>query len=119
MDLLYGRTNEALWKTSGFIKRRIKNAEVLLWVWDMIKHGVHVTVHGLSELYYDGKWALGTQKRKFNSKYDEVSYSKSRKMQRVRKDYIKFIPFSFFIILPGGEALLPAWLLVFPNSIPS
>lgn len=37
----------------------------------------------------------------------------------MRKDYIKFIPFSFFIILPGGEALLPAWLLVFPNSIPS
>jgi hypothetical protein len=117
--LLYGRTNDVLWKTSGFLKRRIKNAEVLLWVWDMIKHGVHVTVHGLSELYSDGKWVIGVKKERFSSKYGEVSYKKMQKTQRVRKDYIKFIPFSFFIILPGGEALLPAWLLVFPNSIPS
>jgi LETM1 and EF-hand domain-containing protein 1 len=40
-------------------------------------------------------------------------------MQRVRKDYIKFIPFSFFIVVPGAELLLPAWLLIFPSSIPS
>jgi LETM1 and EF-hand domain-containing protein 1 len=40
-------------------------------------------------------------------------------MSRVQKDYKKFIPFSFFIIMPGGEALLPAWLMVFPDSIPS
>lgn len=90
-----------------------------MWVWDMIKHGVHVTVHGLSELYSDGKWVIGVKKERFSSKYGEVSYKKMQKTQRVRKDYIKFIPFSFFIILPGGEALLPAWLLVFPNSIPS
>jgi LETM1 and EF-hand domain-containing protein 1 len=32
---------------------------------------------------------------------------------------IKFIPFSLFIIIPGAELLLPAWLVVFPNSIPS
>jgi hypothetical protein len=29
------------------------------------------------------------------------------------------IPFSFFIIVPGGEALLPAYLKIFPNSLPS
>ena len=85
----------------------------------MIKHGVHVTVHRMKQLYRDGKWALGTQKKKISSKYDDVSYREKRKMQRVRTDYIKFIPFSFFIVMPGGEALLPAWLLVFPNSIPS
>ena len=34
-------------------------------------------------------------------------------------DFIKFIPFSVFIIVPGAELLLPAWLMIFPNSIPS
>jgi hypothetical protein len=42
----------------------------------MIKHGVHVTVHGLSELYSDGKWVLGEKKQNFSSKYGEVSYKK-------------------------------------------
>lgn len=31
----------------------------------------------------------------------------------------KFIPFSIFIIIPGLELLLPAWLVIFPNAIPS
>jgi LETM1 and EF-hand domain-containing protein 1 len=29
------------------------------------------------------------------------------------------IPFSFFILVPGAEALLPAYLKIFPNSLPS
>lgn len=29
------------------------------------------------------------------------------------------IPFSFFILIPGGELLLPAYLKIFPNSLPS
>lgn len=29
------------------------------------------------------------------------------------------IPFSFFLLIPGGELLLPFWLSIFPNSLPS
>jgi hypothetical protein len=54
-----GRFNEAMWKTSSFLWRRIANLRVLLVVWDLIKHGFHVTVHGMAELYREGKWALG------------------------------------------------------------
>ena len=61
-DLLSGRTNEVLWKTAGFLKRRIKNLDVIVVIWDVIKHGVHVTVHGMKQLYFDGKWAVGAQK---------------------------------------------------------
>jgi len=32
---------------------------------------------------------------------------------------MKFIPFSFFILIPGAELLLPPFLMVFPNSVPS
>lgn len=118
-DLVTGRVNEVMWKTSGFLWRRISNLRVLVIIWDLIKHGIHVTVHGMKELYREGKWAIGEQKQKFSMQYEEVSYSKQRKMQRVRKDYIKFIPFSFFIVVPGAELLLPPWLLIFPNSVPS
>jgi LETM1 and EF-hand domain-containing protein 1 len=37
----------------------------------------------------------------------------------VKKDFIKFIPFSVFILIPGLELLLPAWVMIFPNSVPS
>ena len=37
----------------------------------------------------------------------------------MRTDVIKFIPFSLFLLIPGGELFLPAWVVVFPNSVPS
>lgn len=40
-------------------------------------------------------------------------------MRQVKKDFIKFVPFSLFLLIPGGEIFLPAWVLIFPNSIPS
>ena len=32
---------------------------------------------------------------------------------------MKFVPFSLFLLIPGGELFLPAWVLIFPNSVPS
>ena len=29
------------------------------------------------------------------------------------------MPFSLFLLIPGGELFLPAWVLIFPNSVPS
>jgi LETM1 and EF-hand domain-containing protein 1 len=52
-------------------------------------------------------------------KYDVPSYKTDIKMKQVKTDFLKFIPFSVFMIVPGAELLLPAWLVIFPNSIPS
>jgi LETM1 and EF-hand domain-containing protein 1 len=38
---------------------------------------------------------------------------------RIRKDLIKFIPFSFFLVVPGAELLLPPYLYLFPNAFPT
>ena len=38
---------------------------------------------------------------------------------QVKTDVVKFVPFSFFILIPGAEILLPPFLVVFPNSVPS
>jgi len=67
----------------------------------------------------DFKFFIRFQKRKYDLKYDKESFSENVKLKQVRSDFIKFIPFSIFIIVPGAELLLPAWLVVFPNSIPS
>ena len=40
-------------------------------------------------------------------------------MKQVRQDFVKFVPFSLFLLIPGGELLLPAWVVIFPNSVPS
>ena len=40
-------------------------------------------------------------------------------MRKVKGDFVRFVPFSLFLIIPGAEILLPAWVLIFPNSIPS
>lgn len=58
-------------------------------------------------------------KRRYDIKYDKELYHEQVKLKQVKSDFIKFIPFSIFIIVPGAELLLPAWLVVFPNSIPS
>jgi len=38
---------------------------------------------------------------------------------KTRKDLLKFIPFSFFLVIPGAELLLPPYLYLFPNAFPT
>ena len=42
-----------------------------------------------------------------------------REQYRILYDTFKFLPFSFFLIMPGAELFLPLYLLLFPNSIPT
>jgi len=70
-------------------------------------------------LWKDFKFYFRLLKRKIDYKYDKESFKENVKLKQVRSDFFKFIPFSLFIIIPGAELLLPAWLVVFPNSIPS
>jgi hypothetical protein len=108
-----------MFKTSAFIKRQLARSIIFVHVYDSVKHGLLHVGHGLKAIFKDGKWAVKHKTRGFKSKYDDVSYKKRMKMKQVKQDYIKFVPFSLFILIPGGEALLPAWIMVFPNSIPS
>lgn len=58
-------------------------------------------------------------KSKIEHKYERPTYKQDIKMRQIKQDFIKFIPFSVFMIVPGAELFLPAWLVIFPNSIPS
>ena len=60
-------------------------------------------------------------KKKYNIMFhsDSVSLKERRLMTSTGTDLLKMIPFSFFIIIPGGEIFLPPALYVFPNMMPS
>lgn len=126
-DLLFLHTDIIAVKTAEFIKRNwlrfascALSAESMLYkIWVAVKHGAIHVWHGLQQFFRDGTWAVKEQGSKFTSRYDDVSYSKQTKIRQVKKDFIKFVPFSFFLIVPGAELALPAWIMIFPNSIPS
>ena len=108
------------YKTAYFLKRNSKHyshkiGHTLHHIWDELKK----VGQGFKMLKEDFKFFIKFQKRKYDLKYDKESFSENIKLKQVRSDFIKFIPFSIFIIVPGAELLLPAWLVVFPNSIPS
>jgi len=50
---------------------------------------------------------------------DEKTISEMRDQERISGDLLKMIPFSAFIVVPGAELLLPAYLKLFPNAIPT
>ena len=114
-----------MFKTAEFIRRKVKRMKhrmhlcerFVVWLKEAIIEGIKHTVHGLKDFGRDSKWLI---KRKLKTeKYSLLSYGDERKAGKVKTDILKFIPFSLFLIVPGGEALLPAYLKLFPNSLPS
>ncbi len=120
MDPIQGRTDRFAYKTAYFVKRNYNHyshsiGHTMHHIWDELKK----VGYGFKMLNEDFKFFIRFQKRKYDLKYDKESYVENIKLKQVKSDFIKFIPFSIFIIVPGAELLLPAWLVVFPNSIPS
>ena len=74
---------------------------------------------GLRKMKGDVSFAAGVQQKRINNKYRDTKYHEKVKVRQVKQDVMKFIPFSLFILIPGAELLLPPFLMVFPNSVPS
>ncbi|PHH90188.1 hypothetical protein CDD83_4287 [Cordyceps sp. RAO-2017] len=75
--------------------------------------------------YWDGSKLLAAEVRiswrlalKMAAGYD-LTRREHRQLQRTVKDLGRLVPFSVFIIVPLGEALLPLALKLFPNMLPS
>lgn len=52
-------------------------------------------------------------------KYQRWTYREKVKTDRIRSDMIKMIPFSVLLIVPGMDLLIPAWVALFPQGLPS
>ena len=75
--------------------------------------------------YWDGSKLLAAEVRiswrlalKMAAGY-ELTRREHKQLQRTVKDLGRLVPFSVFIIVPLGEALLPLALKLFPNMLPS
>ncbi|KAF4592297.1 putative suppressor of mrs2-1 mutation [Ophiocordyceps camponoti-floridani] len=88
-----------------------------LTLWQKVKREAH---H-----YWDGTKLLAAEVRiswklalKMAAGYD-LSRRENKQLQRTVRDLGRLVPFSVFIIVPLGEALLPLALKLFPNMLPS
>ncbi|UKZ48716.1 hypothetical protein TrVGV298_002944 [Trichoderma virens] len=75
--------------------------------------------------YWDGSKLLATEIRiswrlalKMAAGY-ELTRRENKQLRRTVQDLGRLVPFSIFIIVPLGEALLPLALKLFPNMLPS
>lgn len=75
--------------------------------------------------YWDGSKLLAAEVRissrlalKMAAGYD-LTRREHKQLQRTVRDLGRLVPFSVFIIVPLGEALLPLALKLFPNMLPS
>lgn len=127
LDIVMMRPDAVMCKTAEFIKRSFRNFGVfcgiveqnLIKIKHAIHHGVVHTIHGFKALGKDSKFFIRSSASNKFTKYSDVSYNEQSRLREIRMDLIKFIPFSFFVVVPFAELLFPAWLVIFPNSIPS
>ena len=91
-------------------------------VYKLMKWIIHEILHLLrnfKKFFSDVKFFVWKSNQVRFVPFARYSYQEMRRMPEIRSDILKFIPFSFFIIIPGAEILLPAYLAIFPNAIPT
>ncbi|KAH8173872.1 LETM1-like protein [Sarocladium implicatum] len=88
-----------------------------LTLWEKVKKEAHHYWDGSKLLVAEVKisWRLAL---KMAAGY-ELTRRENRQLQRTVQDLGRLVPFSVFIIVPLGEALLPLALKLFPNMLPS
>lgn len=82
-------------------------------VWDEIVH----YYHGFRLLFIDVRVALRLLYKVANG--ESLSRREHRQLVRTASDVFRLVPFSVFIIVPFMELLLPVFLKLFPNLLPS
>lgn len=94
-----------------------KKEEKKLTIWEKVKKEL--------QHYWDGTKLLATEVKiswrlalKMAAGY-ELTRRENKQLQRTVQDLGRLIPFSVFVIVPLGEALIPFALKLFPNMLPS
>jgi LETM1 and EF-hand domain-containing protein 1 len=82
----------------------------------ILKEVVLLMKEGTRQAYADVKWLIGVYR---NKEMSMLTGFELRERYRILYDFFKFLPFSFFLIVPGSELFLPLYLLLFPNSYPT
>lgn len=96
---------------------KAQKEEKKLTIWQKVKKE--------AQHYWDGSKLLATEVKiswrlalKMAAGYD-LTRRENKQLRRTVQDLGRLVPFSVFIIVPLGEALLPLALKLFPNMLPS
>lgn len=102
-------------KEAAVVKK--EKEEKKLTVWEKVKKEARHYWDGSKLLVAEVKisWRLALR---MAAGY-ELTRRENRQLQRTVQDLARLVPFSVFIIVPLGEALLPLALKLFPNMLPS
>jgi len=84
---------------------------------DHVKEGIASVKKSLKDLYKDAKYVYMLKKE--NGSWKNLKLVEYIKYKNINYDLIKFLPYSFFIVVPFAEFALPLYILLFPNSTPS
>ncbi|KAM0493632.1 hypothetical protein ACHAP8_009074 [Fusarium lateritium] len=108
-------TNEGVMGKSDAAQKAKEEKKLTLW--EKVKKEAHHYWDGSKLLVAEVKisWRLAL---KMAAGY-ELTRRENKQLQRTVQDLGRLVPFSVFIIVPLGEALLPLALKLFPNMLPS
>lgn len=87
---------------------KVKNGTVHSWHW--FKNG---------SILFNKNFAISRILLGKKIKGDELTFREKQLLVKTTADVLKLIPFSFFIIVPFAELLLPVVLKVWPQMLPS
>jgi LETM1 and EF-hand domain-containing protein 1 len=79
------------------------------WLKMYLKH----TWNGCKQSCRDMKWLYS------GKNHESETYAKRLKVQRLRSDAIKLVPFSVFVVVPFAELAIPPYLLLYQDAIPT
>jgi hypothetical protein len=87
-------------------------------IYEAIKTGFYTFYDGSKQCLRDWKYFRNVRKTK-GTKIETFSFEEIMRMKTIKKDFNKLIPFWIVIALPFSSVLMPAYLLTFPNAMPS
>ena len=103
-------------KQRDFVRR---NVAAVVRVLGHVLHELKGVGQGFRRFKDDLKFSYSKTKEVRDTRYKKLSYGNMSRIRQIRRDFIKIVPFTFFMVVPFLELLLPAWLIIFPNAIPS
>jgi len=114
MEYLVKYPSETVWWA---LTDRPKFKARMSYVWDVVKHEAQHMWLGFKLLGVDVKTSWRLVQRVLRG--HTLTRRERKQLMRTTSDLFRLVPFSIFIIVPGGEALIPVALKIFPNLLPS
>jgi len=82
---------------------------------DLIKEAVDTVVDGSRQSWRDVKYLTSIRNKK---SFEQFTAAEIKNIRVIKQNFLKLIPFAFFIIVPLAEFLLPVYLVLLPNAMP-